>query len=343
MTDARPGRAAWSELSAAGGRRAESNWRVAKSFVAVSGEDVLYAEDPNGLRHLLVPYPEGAADFADTRSAGVQLLTRVLEDSRGRHRFLDVACCKEHLFGIFQHFAEDLLESLRADEGDVARACANVLSRWRELLDPHATHLLSIQALAGLYGELLQLRELHALNAAALATWKGPLGARHDFVTAGAAIEVKSILARDGWRVRIHGLTQLDADAGQILLLRTYRLELNGMFGQTVPELIGDLVDAGVNRTELFSLVLAIGYSASDDAHYGRQRFRVVEERSQLVTEQTPRIVPASFLAGRPPQGVEDVEYTIDLAASSDEALSQEEIRETLKAFAEGASYATRP
>lgn len=342
MTDGALG-GAWSELSVAGGRLTGPDWRVVKSPVAVNGKDVLYAEDPNGLRHLLVPYPEGTPEVSDTRSAGVQLTTRALEDSRGHHRFLDVVCLRRHLFEVFEHFANDVLDRFRKDENDVVRACTSVLSRWRELLEPEVGQRLSIQALAGLYGELLQLRELHSFGPTALATWRGPFGARHDFVVSGAAIEVKSTLAHDGWRLRIHGLSQLNADADEVLLLRAFRLELNGMGGESVPELIAGLIAAGIDRIEFLSLLSVAGYSPSDDSYYSRQRFRVIEHRGQLVTDRTPRIVPASFLRGQPPAGTEDIEYTIDLDASSEVPLSAEQIEETLKAFAGGNFDAARP
>jgi hypothetical protein len=333
----------WSELDAANSQPPGPDWRVAKSFVTVAGADVLLADDPLGLRHVLVPFPENKAEVLDVRSSGVHILTRILEDEAGRHRYLDVACQKRHLTPIFEHLADDILARLSAGEKNVAAVCIAVLGRWRELLNPEAGHLLSQQALAGLFGELEQLRELCAVDPRLVRSWTGPRGARHDFTAPGKAIEVKSTMARDGWRVRIHGLTQLDAQPGEALFIRVYRLELNGMSGQTVPQLVRGLVDAGVNRAELFELLSASGYAGPDEDYYGRYRFAVLEQRTERVSERTPRLVPSSFTARQTPVGVEDVEYTVDLAASSAVNMDQQEIIETLNAFAGSALHAPGP
>lgn len=342
MTDTESARTAWAKLGASGNGRSAADWRVTESSVSVGSDPVLYAEDPNGRRHLLVPYPEGAPSVADRRSAGVHIVTRALEDTHGKHRFLDIACCKDELFGIFQHFVADVLDRLRRSDEEVAKTCSIALLRWRELLAPAEAGRLSLQSLAGLYAELHQLRDLNSRGPGALAKWRGPLGARHDFVADSEALEVKATTARDAWRVRIHGITQLEAGPGESLLLVAYRLEVDGMAGQSVPDLVNELISAGIDRANLISLLLSAGYSASADEYYDMHRFRVLDRKCLRVSSKTPRIVAASFSGGGPPPGVEAVEYTVDLAMA-DDALNPDQINEALNAFAGRTSHAIGP
>lgn len=335
-------RSGWSELDAAQAQPGP-DWRVAKSWVKVRDEDVLCATDPIGLRHLLVPFPLDAAQVVDKRSSGVHLVTRVLEDDVGSHRYLDLACQRAHLTRIFEHLADDVLAHLRGGEIDVASVCISVLSRWRELLTPEPGELLTKQQLAGLFGELEQLRQLCAITPTLVTAWHGPTGARHDFTAPGFAIEVKSTLSRDGWRVRIHGLTQLEARAGEALVLRVFRLEGNGTAGKTVGQVVTELLEMGVSRADLLERLVAAGYFIVDEDHYSRFRFEVVDERTHMVSDCTPRIVSGSFVSGKAPNAVEEIEYTIDLAASIEDVMTEPAIKELLTAFARSAQRAVGP
>jgi hypothetical protein len=192
------------------------------------------------------------------------------------------------------------------------------------LLDREAAQVLSLDALAGLYGELWHLRRCVSLNPASFISWQGPRGARHDFVGDGISLEVKATLARDGWRLRVHGLSQLDFSSDASLFVGAVRLELSAASGETVPGIIEKVVQLGVERREILEVLLLAGYDVRDEEHYEQSRFSVLETRVFEVGSSFPRMVPASFLDGCVPVGVEDVHYTIDLVAGGAKPLSEE-------------------
>jgi len=312
----------WRQLESAAAAPTHGEFRVLDTTLRVEHGAVLLALDASGLRHVLVPV---AADFEtvhDRRSGGVHLTTRLLIDDAGQRQFLDLACQKLHLNNVFAHLSEEALSSLNQDRGNPFQACRQALQRWRELLDREPSSFLPTEALCGLFGELWHLARIANLNFQGILSWQGPHGARHDFTAAGWALEVKTTLQRDEWKFRIHGLTQLDKPTDAILYLSAMRLELNGAAGKTIPELIQDILQVGVDRHELLSRLSLVGYDLRDESHYAQFRFDVVDFRTYEVGESFPRLVDLSFSTGELPLGVSDIHYTIDLRASQATACS---------------------
>jgi hypothetical protein len=193
-------------------------------------------------------------------------------------------------------------------------ACRRVLSRWRELLDRETAGLLSNESAAGLWGELWNLRELASRNPACLANWTGPLGAAHDFRSDAAALEVKTSLARDGRRYRIHGVDQLAPPEGAPLYFAAMKIELDESTGESLPDMIRGIIDVGFDAVDLLGRLAMVGYDTRDDEHYHRLRYRLRESRFHLVDDDFPRIIRSSFVAGALPNQVEGLTYTVDLS-----------------------------
>src|SRR5688572_1453355 len=79
------------------------------------GSAPLAALDADGLRHLLFPLAGGAAPVEDRDSAGVQARLRELAEPDGsRRQYLDVACLRRHLSGLFGIVAAEVLELVDA-------------------------------------------------------------------------------------------------------------------------------------------------------------------------------------------------------------------------------------
>jgi hypothetical protein len=302
----------WGRLRlVAGPNRGE--FRALESDAAVSAGRVLYALDAEGCRHLLIPSIGTAAVAADQRSAGVHLVPHQLVENDRVFVFIDVACRKLRLNDIFSYLADEIVSGLRVDASDPYRTCRRVLARWREFIDRQLTSVLSPEALAGLFGELWHLRELVRREAGAVDAWVGPLGQPYDFLSRAAALEVKTTLSREAWLFEIHGIEQLDPPAGGALHLAVMRLELS-QAGESVPAILDDLSQLGVDAHELFGKLAKIGYDARDTEHYRRQLFRVRDNLIYVVDDDFPRLVRASFLNAALPARVSRLSYYIDLA-----------------------------
>jgi hypothetical protein len=87
---------------------------------------------------------------------------------------------------------------------------------------------------------------------------------------------------------------------------------------------VDELLSAGVSAEALFSALNATGIPVTELAATARVAFAVRERLTIPVDDETPRIVPASFVAGVRPVGVVDISYVIDLDHSLARALDDD-------------------
>jgi hypothetical protein len=272
------------------------------------------ALDAEGLPHILVPLAEGAHVSPDRRSAGVHIVPHQLEDEGQLYDFLDVACQTAHVADVFVHLAEEMLEGLRSDPAQPEAACRIVLSRWRELLEREAQNVLSLEALAGLFGELWHLREIAKLGPGALDSWVGPTGAVHDFAKGKTDFEVKTTLQRAGWTIEVHGLQQLSLPlSGGQLYLAAMRLDPQAAEGESVPDIVNALRNVGLDARELLSKMARLGYDHRDVDHYRGQVFGIVEQHIYHVDVSFPAVTKSSFREGLPSPRIVGLSYLVDL------------------------------
>lgn len=302
---------AWAVLGAAAAD--ERIIRVEHAGVTLPTGDVLAGLDIHGGRHLLVSVAELDSVREDRRSAGVQIRQAVLQENGESLAFLDVVCLVPRLNDLFAEVASDMLEALLVDPSDPPRICHQVLERWRELLDRPDPRLLGPQQLAGLFGELLFVKELarrdpkHGIDA-----WTGPAKSQHDLMRGSLAVEVKTTTVREGRIVQIHGAEQLEAPSRGDLFLAFVRLDVEGD-GTSVPQLVEEILDQGVERRTLLELLSQAGYDPAKSLEYERPLFTVREQRLYAVVDDFPRIVGESFAQRRVPPGVLRLRYDVDL------------------------------
>lgn len=308
--------------------------RVAPADAVVGEFPVLYAIDSEGLYHLLVPLAPEVDVASDRRSAGVHISARELNEEGRTGRFLDVACQKHHLREVFIHLADEMVQELRTHPSQPVSTCLRILSRWRELLGRETLPLLSEEALAGLFGELWHLREIVSISAAALDAWVGPTGARHDFLRRSTALEVKTTMKIDEQRFEIHGIDQLSPPADGWLYFAATATESCEQSGESVPQLVADLRQQGVDPLTLMSKLAAIGYRTADEHYYSTRQFKVVSARLYQVDESFPRIIRTSFAGDRLPARIARISYTIDIAGMEERALSGESVSEVYASLA---------
>jgi len=85
------------------------------------------AIDPDKKHHLLVEVAADTDVIGDTRSRGIQIAGKDLEDDTGMHRFIDVTCLMPELNNLFDDILADMVEAIEADNTNPAKSCRDVL------------------------------------------------------------------------------------------------------------------------------------------------------------------------------------------------------------------------
>jgi hypothetical protein len=293
---------------------------TARSAGTGLGRGMLCAIDSQNRRHLLIALQEQDAELRDVESRGLSVQTRELV-VRGQDsvRYLDIICQDAAGHPILDLIGHELLDLLRPADCRPADSVRRVLIKWRRFWSLMPRSLLSQSEILGLFGELWFLRVwlLPYLGSnRAIAGWRGPSGARHDFEWAARSVEVKATASTRGNIHRIHGLDQLLPPEGGELHLFSIRLREEQAASNTLPGLIkaiSDELEEGSEIADRFETSLhQAGYSPVHAEEYEKYHFRVIDEGLYAVREDFPRIVPGSFIGGIP-TGIERVEYDVNL------------------------------
>jgi len=297
--------AIWRELEAAG------QPLVHRRVDAVHPLDLYVGLDANMTRELVLIADAVPPDAARRFKAFEVART---ERTDGRHA-LSVRLRRQELGRLFSHLCEDLVEASRAgvSKQDAVRFVSDRIARWEHLLSRDREGLLDEETLRGLVGELIFLRDFAIPQkgpAEALHSWRGPLGATHDFQFATGAVEVKAVT--DSLIAIISSAEQLDS-SGERLFLSAIRL--HGTMEDTpesfsVADLVLSLRDMFVTdasaTTEFEDKLSLCGYA--DAREYESRRFLVKETRHFEVEPNFPRLVPSMLAAG-----IVSVSYGVDL------------------------------
>ena len=139
--------------------------------------------------------------------------------------------------------------------------------------------------------------------------WQGIHGSVRDIVfdrddvSLGKAWEVKTTVARAGWKVTINGLHQVSAsDAVSFVCVRLESVKSGGF---TLADLLKDV------PSEVLPANLLEDLKASGE--YDSEQWKLIEAARFQVDEDFPRIGPDSFTNGSPPERVLGISYTVDL------------------------------
>jgi hypothetical protein len=310
---------------------ADAGLRVADLPVDTNVGPVAAALDRAGNRHILVPIETHRRVRGGLDGPALLMKKIPLEDDAERRTFADLCCARPDLNDVFTGLCADVLTSIEAQPGDALKALYRQLDRWRALFHTRS-NVLGIEQQAGLFGELLFLDQLLARDPGAHRLWKGPRGYRHDFASAQRAVEVKSSLATDGRRARIHGLDQLDAPSGGMHLY-WIRLEIDASRGKSLNDMAKRLLDVCEDENAIRSSLSASGYRFFDAAQYENTRFIVLEERCYAVEEGFPRLVASELTRAGLPINVTDVAYTIDLSSEPPAPLDGDSAEELVVAL----------
>jgi len=201
------------------------------------------------------------------------------------------------------------------------------LQQWKRFFDTAGADGLGDDALLGLLGELVFLKDFvcpHSRNTlAAVSAWVGPNPLSKDFQFSSCSIELKCSAMREHTKVHISGERQLDGRGFPALFLFVLLVERIGVGGTTVPVVI-DAVRAqlgdGVAKTFFEEKLIASGYHDAQRSRYDEKVFLIKSHRVYQVTDEFPKLISPL------PNGVGDLSYSIALSACNQFAIEDNDL-----------------
>jgi Putative PD-(D/E)XK family member, (DUF4420) len=286
------------------------------------GVGAMVALDGDRRRHLLLPAPANAQDLSQPPIRGIGVSIDDLRiDDRPVKRYFDVSCREMAMHENFTAIAVEILETLSGDEERIGQTLDSIFDRWRWFWRV-APSSMSSEAIIGLFGELWFIEYwLPPVDKAVLSAWTGPAGDRHDFKWSQASVEVKATrVSTDGSaRHRISRLDQLEDPEQGALYLFSLQVAVDAIGGhslnQSVSRLRASLAKAPQLLASFEQRIGMLGYNPAHAQHYDVP-LRVVAEELYRVEEGFPRLTRRTLASL--PAGVDDVSYTLGLAACRD-------------------------
>nr|WTB31473.1 PD-(D/E)XK motif protein [Streptomyces sp. NBC_00830] len=305
----------------------ERRLRVTPLPVDTEQGPLVAAVDHRGYRHLLVPIHAHRKIRLGLDGPVLQLRKRALEDEESYQNYADLGCLHNDFRDLFEELCVDVLDATGKMPENPVKALYAVLDRWKALFRTQGASL-GPEQVAGLFGELVVLKQLLEKDPSAHRLWCGPHGYRHDFRAGTTAVEVKTSTSTEGRRPRIHGLDQLEAPEGGALWLTWFRLRRTTAtdVGTGFAELIGQVLGLCDDESALIGLLADAGYRPADIDRYRDIRFSVSEERWYRVGPDFPGLRGETLVSAGVPVSVLNVEYTIDLSGESPAPLELDQV-----------------
>jgi hypothetical protein len=319
--------AVWRQIEPA---RPSGDELVARQAAPDVSPRLLAAIDFRGRRHFLVTLNDEDDGYQDVGSRGISVRTEelVLKDALGA-RFLKIVCDDPAGHAMFDLIGAEIAERLHSATDMPADIVSRVLAKWRRFWGQAPNQILSREGQIGLFSELWFLTYwlVPTLGSAeGSRMWRGPHGARHDFERQGLSVEAKGTTSTRGRVHKVHGIRQLDPPEAGILYFFSLRLREEAGAANSLPVLIQicrqRLRDDGNAEDLLEAALLASGYSVTHEAEYSGVHWRIVEETLFATEGRFPRITAASFPTGVP-QGIEEIDYTINLSTFEDAVIAR--------------------
>ncbi len=222
----------------------------------------------------------------------------------------------ELFFPIVGYLAEHL-NKLHPEENNLA-AVEKMIQEWVAFFKEKVERG-SKEAILGLIGELLALRDVISLENAEAQFWQGPAGGIQDFRFPHDRLEVKVLGTRTGPRThKISGIQQLVIPDDGNLFLLSHRITLGSQGDHSIHELVAEvsslpLFTSAAGKKHFQESLKAVGYS--EDLVDKYSRFDLVDSILYQVTEEFPRLTPSMVTAD---SRVMDIRYSIDLSGLED-------------------------
>jgi hypothetical protein len=288
------------------------------------------AIDSENNRHLLIILNVKDLDFSDTKSRGMQILTRELKiKDLDVNRYLDLECLDSSSYLIFDIIGGEIANDLAGDNVTPIEIIQKVLTKWRRFWGQIPQQYLSKNEQIGLLGELYFLSKwmIPKYGVDIIRSWRGPWGGRNDFELPKVSIEIKTTTNIRGRIFEIHGITQMENPNNGSLLLFCLRLREESNAITSIPLLIAEIHSLLQENDELLNLfengLSKVGFSELFVDEYSKLKFRIIEEVLFRVGEDFPKLINANFINGIP-AGIEKIDYEINLNNSDHLIISKD-------------------
>lgn len=172
-------------------------------------------------------------------------------------------------------------------------------------------------------GELCVLKYLTA--AGEEVNWGGPNADTYDIEVSNGFVEVKSTTSRSKREITVSNQFQLDPP-GKKLNLILCQFEQSVQNGFSIDQVVSELVEMGISKDYLNE---RLGKKGLEEGMSARKRTFILHDMLKYeITENFPRITPASFIGGTMPLGITKITYTVSLDGLEAESLIQGENHE---------------
>lgn len=299
---------------------AAENISVIRTPFSIGEEFILLGKRHQGHLIALFPVVDGNLEInaVDHKlSNGFKISSLTLQDPETSKPIAFLELCNignidETLFGAL---LDELLRSIDNGVSDLLFEIKNLLEKWKNMLSLDSERILSMNALVGLFGELLLLDFfVNEKKENLFDSWVGPLGNRHDFEFAHNSIEVKSTTLKDNNFIVIHGVHQLEAYPGKKVSILRVKLELDPE-GTSLPELIARVATSPlISQDKMSEKLLKCGYKREQASSYKDIRFQPVEYHLIPVDENFPQITAKNLSDIDPKDRINQIEYSVNIA-----------------------------
>lgn len=309
--------AEWAELE----RPARADAGHLRSRLSIDAPVHVYLAvvEPSGCRVLVMAFDDDVdvSALRAIRLRGLEVTASPFE-LEGRRSPVALRTRSPAYNDLFARLAEDLIGSMtgtRSSAGLVDTVDAR-LRHWQRFLEEADPSGLSVEAQAGLFGELWFLRDrlLPMLGPSAVTAWQGPLRAIQDFQARDWAIEVKTTRQAAPAGVRIANERQLQGDGLATLALVLVAIEQRVDGSPTLVDMVTSIrasVEPGtVIAAELEDRLLSAGYHDEQAELYVGNAFALRWDLCSLVTDDFPKLTEHDL-----PHGVGNVSYSVSVDA----------------------------
>ena len=321
-------RSAWAHLDPAKIRGREL---VGRRPLPDAPGEVLCAINRAGIRYFLIPIDPEEEDLVDDSIRGLKVATEHLEISGEQsRRYVSLLCDDQGAYDLFDVVGAELVTTVGNMPKNPREATRLVINRWKRFWSAAPRSVLDDGEIAGLFGELWFIHVWLGPSIgvpAAVKTWRGPFGSRHDFESKSMSVEVKTTTARDHRTHLINGVDQLARpESGPLLFFSLVILPERGATNSLVvlidairatlradPEL-ADVFDIGLSRA---------GYSEAFRGYYAERTFRVAGGLLFQVEGSFPRLTRDQLTSSSLLPGVSEVKYTITLDSLQSLAIAE--------------------
>lgn len=305
----------WKELE---NEQSLNNGLLFKRFSSTIKPDIYVAlKSPEKLRcvalHLNSIIHFKLKNWDNLKDIKIELLP---DENHSDKQFLLITLLEKQHQDIFSTLSEDLfnIASDIKQESELIKIVLMRLEKWRLLFEKLGRQGLPPESQRGLYGELFFVRQFIEFTKDSdycINSWKGPAKAVQDFQYSDWAVEIKTTHGKNQQKLHISNERQLDISLVPNIFLIHYSLETREKYGETLNELIDNLLEA-LYQSPVYNLfkikLFEVGYFEIHRDLYSDTGYSIRQEKIYKITDDFPKITESMI-----PSGVGDVKYSIVL------------------------------